>query len=415
MLPRVEIVAVGSELLTPERVDTNSLWLTEQLNELGFEVRAKAIVGDDLERLTQAIEEALRGAELVITTGGLGPTEDDLTRDAASRALQRALQPREDLWQELQAKFARLGRPLPENNRRQTLVLEGAQVLPNPRGTAPGQCCELSEDSMVVLLPGPPRELKPMFVDHLRSRLAARGGGRVLVRSLLKVVGLGESAMDELLLPVYAQFPEIRVTTLFTELDLEVHLNAAAESEAQARAMLAPMEKAVEQALGRHVYARGPMTLAQVVGDLLRQRQASLVTAESLTGGMVAQRVTAVAGSSQYFLGSWVTYSDAMKRELGVPADVLEAHGAVSAPVAEAMASAARGRSGADFALSLTGVAGPDGGSQETPVGTVYLGLACESGTCSKRVTFPGDREGVRSRAAQAALDWLRRSLLDEA
>lgn len=412
-MPNVEIIAVGSELLTPERVDTNSLWLTAQLNELGFEVTAKAIIGDARERLTQAFRQAWESADVVISTGGLGPTEDDLTRDCAAEALGVPLEAHDSIWEELQAKFARMGRTIPENNRRQSLVLQGAESLANPNGTAPGQWF-FRDGKAFVLFPGPPRELKPMFLNQVVPRLRPLAGSNVLVRRTLKIYGLGESAMDELLAPLYPQHPSVSVTTLFTPLDLEVHLLASGATSEEGLLKVSPLEAAVREVLGLYVYGETLQSLAEVVGGQLLAAGKTLVTAESITGGLVAQRVTEVPGSSGYFLGSFVTYSERLKSELlGVPEGMLAQYSAVSWPVAEAMAAGARSRTGADYALSLTGYAGPDGGTAEDPVGTVYLGLAGPAGVETKRVQLIGDRELVRSRAAQASLDWLRRKLLE--
>lgn len=413
-MPSVEIIAVGSELLTPERVDTNSLWLTAQLNELGFEVTAKSIIGDHRQRLTQAFRQALDSADIVLATGGLGPTEDDVTRDCAAEAMGVNLEHWESLWDDLKAKFARMGRPIPENNRRQAAVLQGGESLPNPNGTAPGQWIG-REGGALILLPGPPRELKPMFSNHVVERLRPLAGANVLSRRTLKVYGLGESAMDQMIAHLYPQHPEVTVITLFTPLDLEIHLLASGPTSEHGLQKIAPLEAAVREVLELYVYGHATQSLAEVVGAMLLESGKSLVTAESLTGGLVAQRITEVAGSSRYFLGGYVTYSQQMKQDtLGVGADLLREHSAVSAQVAEAMAGGARARSGADYAVSLTGYAGPDGGTEEDPVGTVYLGLAGPNGVESKRVKFPGDRELVRSRSAQAALDWLRRALLQQ-
>lgn len=413
-MPVVEIIAVGSELLTPERVDTNSLWLTAQLNELGFEVTAKSIIGDQRERLTQAFRQALGSADIVIATGGLGPTEDDVTRECAAEALGVELEHWESLWDELKAKFARMGRPIPENNRRQASVLAGGDSLPNPNGTAPGQWFARPSGAL-ILLPGPPRELKPMFGNHVVERLRPLAGANVLSRRTLKIYGLGESAMDQMIAHLYPQHPDVTVTTLFTPLDLEIHFLASGPTAEHGLQKIAPLEAAVREVLDLYVYGHSQQSLAEVVGELLRDSGQSVVTAESLTGGLVAQRITEVAGSSVYFVGGFVTYSEAMKQQqLGLSQELLLQHTAVSAPVAEAMALGARQRSGADFALSLTGYAGPEGGTEADPVGTVYLGLAGPNGVESRRVKFPGDRELVRSRSAQAALDWLRRTLLQQ-
>lgn len=411
-MPKVEIIAVGSEMLTPERLDTNSLWLTAQLNDLGYEVTAKAVIGDDLARLVAAMLNALQHADVVIAMGGLGPTEDDLTREAAAQALGLSLEHQEPLWQELTAKFQRLGRPIPENNRRQAQLMSGAQSLPNPLGTAPGQIWS-NETRTLVLLPGPPRELKPMFSRFVAPRLKEQAGNLVLQRRLFKVIGLGESALDEMLQPLYGLHPQVQVTTLFTPLDLEVHLSCVEGDEQKCRELLHPLEQAIEMRLGQHVYSRAGESLAEVVVQRLKSQKKTLVTAESLTGGMVAERVTAVPGASEVFWGSWVTYNDDMKhRLLGLEEQLLSREGAVSAAVVEAMAQSARQLAGSDYALSLSGVAGPDGGTDEHPVGCVYLGLSGPDGVKSRRCQFPGDREGVRSRAAQTALDWLRRALM---
>jgi nicotinamide-nucleotide amidase len=413
-MPTVEIIAVGSELLTPERMDTNSLWLTSQLNELGFEVTAKTIVGDQRQRLADAFRQAFASADVVVSTGGLGPTEDDVTRDAAAQALGLNQVHQESLWVELQARFARMGRVAPANNRRQALLLDGAESLPNPNGTAPGQWRgpQSALQKPLVLLPGPPRELKPMFLDYVVPRLRPLAGQNVLLRRTLKVFGLGESALDERLAPLYPHHPDVVVTTLFTALDLEVHLAASGPSQQACREQIGPLEEKMRQELGEYCYGEAQQSLAEVVGQLLLQRKATLVTAESLTGGLVAERITEVAGSSQYFLGGWVCYSEALKQQqLGISAGMLAEFGAVSAPVAEALAAQARTRSGADYALALSGYAGPSGGTADDPVGTVYVGLATPAGVEARRLQFSGDRELVRSRAAQTALDWLRRRL----
>lgn len=410
-MPRAEIIAVGSELLGTQRVDTNSLWLTGRLDELGFEVTAKSIIGDEKERLVRAFQQAWQGADLVVSTGGLGPTEDDLTREAAAAALGLELQFQPPVWEELQAKFARMGRSIPENNRRQAMLLSGGEWLPNPQGTAPGQFYR-SEGKLLAMLPGPPRELKPMVENFLLARLAPFGGGQKVRRRLLKVIGLGESALDERIAHLYRERRDVSVTTLFTPLDLEVHLSARGSEEGALDAVLGELQHSMQQALGEHVYACREVSLAEVVGELLRARNQTLACAESLTGGLLARRITDVAGASAYFVGSFVTYTEAAKQNwLGVAPELLREHSAVSSACAEAMARGARERSGADYALSLTGYAGPTGGTEAEPAGTVYCGLAEPGNIKVTRWRFPGDREMVRSRAAQSALDLLRRAL----
>lgn len=404
-MARVEIVAVGSELLGTSRLDTNSLWLTGQLEDLGHEVTAKAVIGDHRQRLVAAYQQALQAADIVISTGGLGPTEDDLTRDAAAQALGLPLEHREELWVDIQERFARMGRSVPANNRRQALAIQGATSLPNPNGTAPGQMWQ-GDGKTLVLLPGPPRELKPMFSNHVQSQLST--GLTARVRRLLKVIGLGESAMEERIAHLYATQPEVEVTTLFTPLDLEIHLIGSHERLTNIEAL----QTSIAQALAEHIYADTETSLAEVVGRRLVEANATLATAESLSGGMLSERVTAVAGSSRYFQGGWVTYSEQQKqRQLGISADLLQEYSAVSEPVARAMAEAAQRQAGADYALALTGYAGPDGGTEADPVGTVYVGLATPKGSQVRRLRLLGDREQVRSRACQAALDWLRLSI----
>lgn len=411
MAIQVEILAVGSELLGWQRVDTNSLWLTEQLNSLGMEVIAKAVVGDNLPRLTAAFRQALQSADVVISTGGLGPTEDDLTRQGAAAALGVELVERPELWSELQAWFARLGRPISDNNRRQALVPQGAEPLANRMGTAPGLFARLEDGRILVCLPGPPRELKPLYTEKVLPLLQPMAGAAVVRRRLLKVIGLGESAMDARIAPFYKDRGDVEVTVLFTPLDLEVHLLARGSDTAALDHKLAVLEEQICAELGSHVFARAPLSLAEVVGEALTQRGCTVACAESVTGGLVCERLSAVAGASRYLTAGFITYSERAKIEqLGVSPDLLAQHSAVSRPVAEAMAQGARERSGSDYALALTGYAGPEGAS----VGQIFLGLATPRGVESREVRFPGDRDLIRSRAAQAALDWLRLTLTEQ-
>lgn len=402
---RAEIIAVGSELLGPDRSDTNSLWITDQLQLLGIELAAKAVVGDDPERLSAAFRQALTHAELVLATGGLGPTEDDVTREALARALERQLRFEPALWDEIVTRFQQWGRTASENNRRQAYVIEGAESLPNPHGTARGQW--LSWNSRhIVLLPGPPRELKPMMLEHVVPRLRQLSGGKQRVRQVLRVFGLGESALDEQLAPIYRRHPEVLVTVLFSPLDLELHLSADDDR------LLEPMVREVLEQLGPTCYATGSTSLARVVVEGLLQSHRTLSLAESLTCGLTGSLLSEVAGASGCLKGGWMTYTDDMKRDcLGVPEGLLQQHGAVSEAVARAMAEGARQRAGSNFALALTGFAGPGGGTEEHPVGTCFVALASAQGTQVRRHRLVGDREMVRLRAAQSALDMVRREL----
>ncbi len=403
-----EIIAVGSELLTPSKVDTNSLFLTHELNALGVEVVRKSIVGDDRARLTGAIRDAMRNTRIVILTGGLGPTEDDVTRDAVSAATGRPLVFSQEICDVIAERFRRFNRPMAEINKRQAYLIEGAEALPNPRGTAPGQWLD-SDGCSILLLPGPPGELKPMFANECAPRLRQRLPKLVIRTRWLRVAGMGESDLDALIAPVYTRYTNPVTTILAAIGDVHVHLRARSESETEAEALLDDVERQISGLLGDRIYSRGGASLEQVIGGLLLKRGATLSVAESCTGGLVAMRVTNVPGSSRYFLGGFLTYTDAMKTSLlGIPTELIAQHTAVSEPVALAMAGAAAKLTGSTYAVSVTGYAGPDG---EAP-GLVYLGVASPGKTEARRLQFSGDRERVRTLAAQTALDLLRRALL---
>lgn len=406
-----EIIAIGSEMLTPFRVDTNSLWLTERLNAMGIEVKLKTVVGDDEARLEETVRDALRRSQVVIATGGLGPTEDDITRKIFARVLQRQLILDEEILEKIRARFARRGVPMPEINSRQAMVMEGAQVLPNNNGTAPGMLVN-ENDCTVVLLPGPPREMKPMFDATVAPVLKERAGELLIVRRCLSIFGLTESRTDELAAPIYTQYQNPTTTILFKEGQIELHLTAQAPRESETTALLDELTGRLEEVLGEYVFSQREERLEQVVGELLRKRGATLATAESCTGGLLAGRITEMAGSSEYFQEGVVTYSNEAKtRLLGVPATLIAAHGAVSEQVAEAMAKGVRERADATFGISITGIAGPGGGSEEKPVGLVYIGLADEAEVATRKFIFPGDRQFVRTLSVNAALDMLRRRL----
>ncbi len=407
-----EIIAIGSELLTPERVDTNSLWLTDRLNRLGIEVKLKTIVGDDDARLEEAVRDALKRSRIIITTGGLGPTEDDITRKTVARALARRLLLDERVLQTIRERFIAMGRAMPEINARQAMIIEGAEALPNPHGTAPGLYLE-HDGRAVVLLPGPPREMRPMFETYVAPKLEAKGGGVRVVRRILRVAGMGESAVDERIAPVYTQYKNPTTTILFNRAEVEIHLTARAASEQEAELLLDGLAGQIEERLGDAIFAFRGETMEEVVGLRLAVGGYTVAVAESCTGGLVAQRLTDVPGSSAYFLEGVVAYSNEAKtRTLGVPPELIARHGAVSAPVAEAMAEGVRRLTDADFGLAVTGIAGPTGGTPEKPVGLVFIALADDAHTEHKRLLLPGDRQLIRWRASQATLDLLRRRLI---
>ena len=412
-LRTAEIVAVGSELLTPYRIDSNSLFLTARLNEIGVVLHAKAVVGDDRGDLATVLRAAMSRADLVIVTGGLGPTDDDLTREVIAHLLGRALQERADLRADIEERFARRGVPMPAINRRQAQVPDGAVVLPNPHGTAPGLLLE-HDSGLVVLLPGPPREMQPMFEACIVSHLAMRARGRRLRRRVVKVTGRSESQVEEIAHPVYSSLgtPELPVQTtiLASPGQIELHLSAVGSDPDQVDALLDRGARQLAGALGPVVFSVDDESLEAVAGRRLQARGWRLAAAESCTGGMLLGRLTSIPGSSAWVLGGTVAYANEIKvRELGVPPELLAEHGAVSEPVARAMAEGVRARMAADVGVAITGIAGPDGGSAEKPVGTVFVAVAVPAQTVVRRLLFPGDREAVRRHSTAAALDLVRR------
>ena len=407
-----EIIAIGSELLTPQRSDTNSLWLTEKLNDIGIEVMLKTVVGDDEARLEEAIGDAVKRSDIVITTGGLGPTEDDITRQASAKAIGKGLEYYVALEIELLERFRRWGREMPEINKRQAYVIEGAEILPNPNGSASGMYIEIG-NARIAIFPGPPREMRPMFENFVFDRLKAVAGDVVVSRRVLKVSGMGESAVDEAIAPIYVTYPAVQTSILFTKSEVEVHLSAKSKNAAEANATLAELIEKIVGKLGVAVFSVQGETMEEVVGKLLLASGKTLSVAESCTGGLIGTRLTDVPGSSAYFLEGVTAYSNEAKmRTLGVPEATLSEFGAVSAEAASAMATGMRERAKTDYAISVTGIAGPDGGTVEKPVGTVFLGYSDATGSKTLKLVLPGDRELIRWRSSQAALDYLRRQLL---
>ena len=407
-----EIIAAGSELLTAERVDTNSLYLTAELNNLGVEVTAKAVIGDDRDRLAEAVRAALSRSAIVILSGGLGPTEDDVTREAVALALDRRLVFRPEIAEQIEARFARMKRKMVEVNKRQAFVIEGADVLPNDRGTAPGQWIEES-GGVAMLLPGPPHELKAMFERQCLPRLRRIVPDHSIRTLLLRVTGIPESDLDQLISPVYKKYLNPVTTILAGNGDIQVHLRARCASVGEAEALLAEVGAPIEALLGDKIYSRNGDPLEVVVGEMLHKAHATVAVAESLTGGMLGERFTTVPGSSRYFLGGFIAYSNAMKVELlGVDPQLLAYFGAVSRETAEAMAAGARRVTKATYALSVTGLAGPESGEDAAPVGTVYVALADPEKTVAVHRQFLGDRTRIRMFTTQMALDVLRRRLM---
>lgn len=416
-LRTASIVAVGSELLGTRRLDTNSLRLAVVLERWGIELASKSVIGDSVDQLADEVRKRLGQVDLVITTGGLGPTTDDATRAAVAKALGRGTYRDESVVEHIRALFASFGREMPKVNERQAEIVDGAEILSNEQGTAPG--LRLDEaGSVLFLFPGVPREMEFMIGAHLEPWLAGRLGEPAGVEQrVLKVASLPESAVEERIAPAYERFGAQNLAVLASPGDIKVYYRAVGTPE-ERRSRLEPMRDELRRLLGeRSVYAEDEdEELEQVVGRRLAEVGRTLVTAESCTGGLVAQRLTAVAGSSAYFEGGVVTYSNRLKTQLlGVPEAMLEEHGAVSESVARAMAVGARDRYGTDYAISVTGIAGPGGGSEEKPVGLVHLGLAGPGESATEiehhRVQFPGDRERIRRMTSQFALELLRRHL----
>ncbi len=408
------IIAVGSELLTHTRIDTNSLFLTERLNLLGVEVVQKLVVGDHLGKLEAAIRYCLDHAQLILLTGGLGPTEDDLTREAVAGATSKELFLDQGICDALETRFASFGRKMAEINKRQAYVLQGADVLPNPNGTAPGQWLDLLSQKIIVLLPGPPGEMKPMAEAEFFPRLQKILPPLALSTATYRVAGMGESDLDVLIAPVYKQFENPVTTILAKAGDLTVHLRAQTNSQAESDALTAELGSKIEAVLGQRIYSSDGSPLEAVVLRLLAERNQTVAVAESLTGGMLGARFSAIPGASKAFDGGFITYTSGQKQGLlGVDPRVLAEQSEVSEAVANQMAVAARDRCKAHWALSLTGYAGPDGGTAENPVGTVFIGLAGPAGYLKvQRFRYPGgDRDRVRQFAVQSSLNILRLAL----
>ena len=411
-----EIIAVGSEMLTPYRMDTNSLYLTEQLNLLGVDVIFKSIVGDDRRRLVAAAQHGLFRSDILIFSGGLGPTEDDLTREAVAEALGVGLRRDPEILARLEQRFAERGWTMAANNSKQADVLEGATALPNPNGTAPGQWVSGQFDGrehIIVLLPGPPHELKGLFENEVRERLRAKVPSASLAIRTLKIAMLGESAVDARVAPIYKRYADVETTILAGAGEIELHFKTSAATLDAAQRRVDEVAGVVEDELDDAVYSRDGESLEQIVGYWLQMRNATVAVAESCTGGLLAERLTSISGSSRYFLGGAVVYSNALKTELaGVPAEMIDRHGAVSREVAAALAEGIRYRCESTLGVGITGVAGPAGGTADKPVGLVFHAVASDRGTEVIQRNFPGDRKRIRRFASTMALDMLRKKLM---
>ncbi len=411
-----EIIAIGSELLTPYRQDTNSLYLTEKLNELGVEVRFKCIVGDDAESLTAAAKLAMQRSDIIIFSGGLGPTEDDLTRESVADALGLKLQRDPDVLTKLELRFAKRGMKMSANNAKQADVIASAVVLPNSLGSAPGQWITGKYDTLdrlLMLLPGPPYELKAMFEAECIPRLRSRVPIQHIASRVLKLAMIPESQVDARVAPIYKTYTDVQTTILAGHGEIQLHLRCQKDSQAEAEARVEELAEKIEDELGDAIFSRKGETIEQIISYFLQMRNMTLAVAESCTGGLLAERITSISGSSRYFLGGAVVYSNELKTQFAnVPKALIDQHGAVSREVAAAMAEGIRKRCLSSYGVGITGVAGPGGGTEQKPVGLVYIGLAGEEGTQVVERNFPGDRKRVRQFATQQALEMIRRALL---
>jgi nicotinamide-nucleotide amidase len=414
-----EIIAVGSEMLTPWRQDTNSLYLTEKLNEIGVTVSFKTIVGDRRKDLVAAIRTALARVDILVIMGGLGPTEDDLTRETVAEALKLTL--RRDAAQvaALHARAASMRMSMPSNNLKQADILESAAILPNANGSAPGQWLDTKFDGyrkLVMLVPGPPSECRPLFDAECIPRLRDALPKRHIAKRTLRAAMIAESQADKLVAPIYTTYPDVETTILAHAGDIQFTLLCAKSNAATAQARVDELAGRMEEALEDWLYSSGgesSESLEQIVLYYLGLRQFTLAIAESCTGGMVAQRITAVPGSSRSFLGGAIVYSDALKTAFAdVPSKLIAHHGAVSAEVAQAMAEGIRRRTGATLGVGVTGIAGPTGATESKPVGLVYIAVSDAQKTESIEKTFRGDRTRIREFATQQTLDLIRKRLM---
>jgi len=409
---RAEIIATGSELLSGGVPETNSLFLSEELLSLGIETAFKTVVGDDEKDMEDTLRRAMDRAEVVIISGGIGPTEDDITRKVVAKIVKKRLVLNEDAHKAIHERLAGRGKDVLVANDRQALIPVGARLLRNPVGIAPGFFL-FEKDSFIAVLPGVPRELYAMFREELKPALAERASGRLFIRrKVLHTCGISESAVNKAIQDIMRRAePKVGLTAKETGVDIRIIAPGTSAEQAQSHADRT--EAVVRERLGDAVYAADGQTMEEVVGALLKQRRLTLAVAESCTGGLIGAQITNIAGSSGYFDRGVVTYSNTAKTELlGVPAGLIECHGAVSSEVAKAMAQAVRESANVDIGLSVTGIAGPGGGSEQKPVGLVYTAVATDRGVQAVEHRFLGDREQIRLRSAQMALDMVRRYLI---
>ncbi len=415
---KLEIVTIGTELLLGHTVDSNAAELGRALAAAGAEITRRTTVADRPDAIRAAVAEALERTAFVVTTGGLGPTRDDMTKGVVAELFGKRLVLDQGLLASIEARFKRLGRPMPAVNRTQAEVPEGASVLPNPRGTAPGLWLEDGRGRVAVLLPGVPREMRGLLVEEVLPRIARRvaagGGGRsrVVLSRTVRTTGVSESALAERIGPIEAEIGPLTLAYLPSTDGVDLRLTAWSLEQGDAETRLATAATRLRALVGEHWYGEDGVDLAAVVLDALRKGRQRLGVAESCTGGLVAKRITDVPGASDTFIGGVVAYADVIKTAaLKVPLETLQAHGAVSEETVRAMAEGAQRLFSAEASIAVTGIAGPGGGTPEKPVGTVWLAARVHTDTRAVKRVFPGDRDEIRLRSAQASLDLLRRLL----
>ena len=410
----VEIVSTGSELLLGQIVNTNAPYLAKKLNELGYDAVYQTTVGDNRSRMASVLSIALERADIVITSGGLGPTLGDITKEVSSQLLNRKMLLHEPSVEHIRGFFERRRLTMTDNNMRQAMMPEGAIVVKNERGTAPGVIIE-HENKTIIHLPGPPMELEHMFENGILPYLSGRFGGQgIIVSKVLRTYGLGESSLEERIRDFLLIQKNPTIALLARSGEIHVRLTAKGESEESARALIGELEPRIRERIGEFVFGTDEQKLEEVAGKELTARKYTIALAESCTGGAVTARLTDVPGSSSYLIGSVVSYSNQIKRDVvGVPEAVLQAKGAVSEETARAMAEGIRSRFGADIGVGITGIAGPDGGTKQKPVGLVHIAVAGPQGTIAGEERFVGQRNVVRTRASNAALAMIRHYLIE--
>ena len=409
---RAEIISVGTEILLGDIVNTNTQFLAKELASIGIEVYRQEVVGDNQDRLLGILEEALNRSDMVITTGGLGPTNDDLTKETACKFFNMNLELHQESLKALEEYFSKMGRKITESNYKQVYFPKEAIVLPNPNGTAPGAILE-KNNKYIVILPGPPREMKPMYLNHVKPYLIKKGDG-IIESKVVRVLGIGESMAAEKLKKFIENGVNPTVAPYAKEEDVIFRITAKAESQKEALKLIEPVKNQIEEILGQDVYGEGEeTTIEMVVGDLLIKNNLKISTAESCTGGMIASRLVSVPGISDVFLEGAVTYANEAKvRTLNVKEETLKKYGAVSEETAREMAEGMAKRTGSDIAVVTTGIAGPGGGTEEKPVGLVYIGLYYKGEVYVYKNVFNGNRQKVRTKATVTALDMVRRKIL---